>query len=136
MISAPRFVFGIGLVTLVAGCPVLDVAIEVEEVCVTYPDVAVDGQPGALQVTRSFAIDDLDGIRDLVEHHADVEFVRAEVRAKTGVSDFAFVDAARVIIATGDAESALPPLTVYDCDGNCLPEGNRLSIPASLQQSA
>jgi hypothetical protein len=128
--------YGVGLLLLVTGCPVLDVAVEVKDVCLTYPGITIEGVPDTRSVNRSFVFDDLDGVRALVKEHADVQFVRAEVRARAGISDFAFVDTALVTMASGDPASKLPVLTVFGCDGDCLLDGNRLTLPASVEKSA
>lgn len=136
MNKSPRFVLALGVLVFSGGCPLLDVAVDVEEVCLTYPDVAVEGHPGGLAVSRSFSFDDLDAVHEIIERDGDVRFVRGEVRAKTGVDNFAFVDSARIIVSSGDPASALPPLTVYNCDGDCLPDGNKLALDGSVQESA
>lgn len=136
MHNAPRSFLALGVVLFSGGCPLLDVAVDVEEACLTYPDVQVEGHPGGLAVSRSFAFDDLGAVHDLLDHNGDVRFVRGEVRAKDGIADFKFVDSARIVISSGDADSPLPPLTVYNCDGDCLPDGNKLALDGAAQDSA
>jgi hypothetical protein len=41
-----------------------------------------------------------------------------------------------VSVASGDPESTLPTMSIVDCDGDCLPDGTTLSLPAETQQSA
>lgn len=118
---------------LLAGCPLLEVEATIEEVCVTYRDVQIDGVTGD-RVQHSFTADELGELQSLVEQDAEMSFTRVAIRAHDGA--FAAVTAARVSVASGDPESTLPTLSIVECDGDCLPEGNTLAIPAGTQQSA
>jgi hypothetical protein len=120
---------------LVPACSVLSIEAEVPEVCMTYPNISIDGVGGATSINKSFTFDDLGGLQQLVSLDADLRFVRAEIRAK-GVADLAFVDHAILTIASGDPDSTLPTREVYDCDGDCLPDGPRLEVPAGAQANA
>ncbi len=124
---------------LSTGCPLLQVDTEVSEVCVTYHDVVIEGVPGQgdgpTELATSVTIDDLGQLTDLVDQDDDLAFVRAEIRATDG-TDLGFVDAANVSIASGDPDSVLPTLSVVACDGDCLPNGAVLEIPAAIQHSA
>jgi len=119
---------------LVTGCPLLDVETDVSEVCVTYAGVQIDGA-SETSVQASFTIDELGQLNTFIDQDADLEFVRAEIRATDG-TDLGFVDAAEVSVAGGDPESTLPTLPVISCDGDCLPDGASLQIPATVQHSA
>jgi hypothetical protein len=117
-----------------AGCPFLEVEAEVSEVCVTYANVQIDGATGEL-VQTSFTANDLGELSSLVEHDADLRFNRAEIRAIGGAS-LGFVTTARVAIASGNPDSSLPMMPIVECDGDCLPEGATLAIPAQVRESA
>jgi hypothetical protein len=120
---------------LLTGCPLLDVAVEISEVCLTYENVEVKGtSESALQST--FAFDDLERIHELLELDAELRFVRAEARVTSGLDSFAFVEAATLTIASGDPESTLPTLVVHECTGDCLASGTALELPATVQASA
>ena len=106
-------------VALLAGCPLLDVKVEVSEACVTETDIAVPGAPDAAAIDQDFTFSDLGPIHDLLALGGSLEFVRAEVHATSGVTSLDFVDAAHVTIASGDPDSTLPTLDAYDCDGDC-----------------
>lgn len=107
----------VGCLALLPGCPLLDVQAEVSETCVTYPGVRVEAQPdGSTSVDSTFTVDHLDGFRDLADQGFHLAFVRGEVRATSGIADFAFVDHAAVAVASGDPESTLPTLDVFSCD--------------------
>jgi hypothetical protein len=126
---------GLGLLPL-AGCPLLDLQVDVPEVCLSYPNLVVQSTPGATGINQSFSFNDLSAVHDLASHDASLHFVRARVRARSGIAGFAFVEAARLVVASGDPGTALPPLTMYDCDGDCVPDGDRLDIPAAVGADA
>lgn len=127
---------GLGLVALTTGCPLLEVQAEVQEVCLTYRGVELPGAPDLDSIDQSVTFDDLGGVRDLVDLDAELRFVRAELRAASGIDRIDFVQRARLSIASGDPSSPLPTLDVYHCDGDCLSEGNALAIPAEVQHDA
>jgi hypothetical protein len=105
-----------GLVTLVPACPLLDVQAEVQEVCLTYRGVTIPGVPVGGSISQSFNFDDLQGAKDLADADAKLMFTHAEVRATSGVPSFAFVQHAELSIASGDPNSTLPTLTIFNCD--------------------
>jgi len=132
-ISKSTLVLGIGLAML-PGCPLLQVEADVPEVCLHYPNLQVEAPPGLTSAKQSFAFDDLSAVHDLTELDANLEFVRAEIHTTGTALDF--IEAVHVVVSSGDPASTLPPLTMYDCDGNCVPEGNKLVVPASLARNA
>ena len=135
IVSRSALAFGIGFVML-PGCPLLSIEADVPEVCLTYPNLQVETTMGATSIKQSFVFDDLSAAHDLTELDADLQFVRAEVRATSGIENFSFVRAVRVVVSSGDPSSTLPPLTMYNCDGNCAPEDNKLVVPAALGRDA
>ena len=122
----------ITLPVLSAGCPLLEVDIEAGEVCVTYANVQIEGVTGD-RVQHSFTADDLGALQTFVEQDAELSFTRVAIRAHAG---FGRIDAASVAVASGDPESTLPTMSIVDCDGDCLPDGSTLDLPAATQQSA
>jgi len=129
------FVLG-GLVFLPA-CPLLEVQTDVPEVCLTYPGIQVAGATqDTPAIDESFSFDDLKAIHDLQNLDADLAFVSARARATSGISDFGFVQAAHIVVSSGDPMSMLPPLTLYDCNGDCIPDDATLEMPAAVQQNA
>jgi hypothetical protein len=128
------------MVFVLGGCPLLDVEVDVGEVCMTYKDFRVEGAaPGTATATdQMFTFDDLGPVHELVDKldDADIEFTRATLRATSGITGFDFVHAAHLSIASGDPSSALPLLTVLDCDGDCLGDTGTLAVPASVQHDA
>ena len=135
MITKSALLLGIGL-GMLPGCPLLDVQAEAPEVCLTYPNLDVPATTGLSSFQKSFVFDDLSSIEDLAKLDGNLRFVRADIRATSGIDSFAFVDAAHVVVSSGDPASALPPLTIYDCDGDCAPAGNQLELPATLADNA
>lgn len=136
MNSKSVLALGIGLVFL-PGCPLLDIEADVPEVCLRYPNLQVETTKGATSFKQSFAFDDLSSVHDLTDKlDANLEFVRAEVRATSGIDSFAFVRAVHIVVSSGDPNSTLPPLTMYDCNGDCVPEGATLDIPAAVGHDA
>lgn len=115
-----------------AGCPLLDVQAEVSEVCVTYANVEIEGVTGD-RVQHSFTADDLGALQTFVEQDAELAFTRVAIHAHDG---FARVDAAHVSVASGNPDSTLPTMSIVECDGDCLPDGSTLELPADAQQSA
>jgi hypothetical protein len=120
-----------------AGCPLFEAEVEVGEVCMTYEDVVVDPSlnPVPNGAGATFTFSDLAPIHDLLDLDADLEFVRAEIRPKSGVTSLDFIQSAHVTVASGDPESTLPTLSVLDCDGNCFSDGT-LTVPAGVQHDA
>jgi len=137
MINLPKtvLVLGIGLVML-PGCPLLNIEAEVQEVCLTYPNLEITNDQVRTSTKQSFVFDDLSAVHDIAKQHANVEFVRAEVRATSGVESFDFIRSVRLVVSSGDPDSALPPMTMYDCDGDCVPDGAALEIPAAVGNNA
>jgi len=133
MLSKSAIVFGIGLATL-PGCPLLDVEADVPEVCLTYPNLQIPATTGLSSLQQSFVFDDLSAVHDLVKQDAKLEFIRAQVRVTSGIPDLTFIDAVRIVVSSPG--TTLPPLTMYDCDGDCVPEGDKLEIPAALGNDA
>ena len=123
----------IGLVML-PGCPLLSIEADVPEVCLSYPNLQVMTDKGVSSIKQTFVFDDLSAVHDLTELDANLEFVRAEIHTTGTALDF--IEAVHVVVSSGDADSDLPPLTMYDCDGDCVPEGNKLEIPASVGRDA
>jgi hypothetical protein len=129
----------IGLAFLSGGCPLFSVETTIEEACVVRSGVAIDGvEAGTASVSRRYDIDiaELDGLADLVDLDAELEFVRFEARATSGITEFGFVDAAHVTIASGDPDSVLPTLVAYDCAGDCPTTGATLVVPSATQRGA
>lgn len=120
---------------MLPGCPLADVEADVPEVCLTYPNLQVD-TPAQSSVTQSFVFDDLAKVHDLIKQDASLEFVRAEVRVTSGLDNLEFIQAVKVIVSSGDAGATLPPLTMYDCDGDCAPDGKVLELGAGQAANA
>ena len=135
MLPKTFLVLGIGLVML-PGCPLLNIEADVQEVCLSYPNLEVTTPTAQSSIKQSFVFDDLSAIHDLAEQEAHLQFVRAEIRATSGIAGFDFVDAVHIVVSSGDPDSTLPPLTMYDCDGDCVPDGNVLELPAALGTNA
>lgn len=117
------------------GCPLLDAEVEVPEVCITYADVRVPGVTDDSQIQSSFLIEDLSAIEELADLDASLEFVRGEARITSGLDGFSFVEGARLTIASGDPESTLPTLSLYECTGDCLAAGTTLALPGGQQNA-
>lgn len=132
--NASALVLGAGLVTLTTGCPLLEISIEAEvkDVCMTYEDLEVPGSDGSGALSHRVVFDDLQDVDGLDELDGNVEFVSVVLRAKSGVSDFSFLDAAHVTVASADPASDLPEATIVDCSGDgCARDGAELTIFAS-----
>jgi len=129
----------VGLAFLSGGCPLFSVEAEIEEACVVRHGIAVEAVPaGTTSITKQYdiAVDELSGLQDLIDLDADLEFVRFDVIATSGITELGFVDAAHVTVASGDPDSALPTLVAYDCDGDCPVNGTTLTVPAAAERDA
>jgi hypothetical protein len=110
--------FMVASLLVLPACPLLDVQAQVEEVCLTYRGVTIPGVPvGQTSIDQSFTLDQLQGAKDLADADAQLTFTHAEVRAVSGVSGFSFVQKADLSIASGDPNSTLPTVSVFDCEG-------------------
>jgi hypothetical protein len=134
-ITKSALLFGIGL-GMLPGCPLLDIQADAPEVCLTYPNLQIPPGPGLTSLHKTFVFDDLSSVRDITKLDGNLTFVRADVRATSGIDSFGFVDAAHVMVSSGDPATTLPPLTIYDCDGDCAPAGNELELPAAVASNA
>ena len=130
-----RILFGLALVVLPTGCPLLQASVEVREVCMTHRDVQVEGIPASGALARTFVFDDLSAIHELLEYDADLAFTRATVTG-TSLTDLHFVTDASAAIASGDEGSTLPRQMIYACNGDCPTVGNEIRIPAAGQPDA
>jgi len=119
---------------MLPGCPLVDVEADVPEVCLTYPNLQVQ-TPAQSSVSESFVFDDLSAVHDVVKQDASLEFVRAEIRV-TGLDDLKFVDSVKVVVSSNDPGTQLQPLTMYDCDGDCAPDGKVLKLTAGDGRNA
>jgi hypothetical protein len=128
---------GAGLVLLVGGCPLFDVQVETQEVCLRYGGLEVPAGDGSGTAHLSFAFDDFKSLQGLDQIHGSVEFVRVALTAKTGISDFGFLTSASASVASGDPQSSLPEQTVVDCSGDgCERDGAVLSVAADSSVDA
>jgi len=121
-----RALHGIGFATLLTGCPLLEVDVEMQEVCITRRGVEIEGVTET-SFSRGFVFDDLSDIHELLEHDADLRFVRARIRAASGVSGLGFVDSAAV---------SFENTPVYSCDGDCPTLDNEIELAAGVQTNA
>lgn len=132
---------GLAVITLSTGCPLLKVEADFDAVHVTYKNLTVPGVPAEAggHITRSFVADDLaavEGFNDVIDIGGSLELVSAELRAASGVADFAFVQRVNVNVGSGDPASALPMAPFFTCEGNCAPIGDALTIPPTAQANA
>jgi hypothetical protein len=134
-VSKSALVLGIGL-SMLPGCPLVEIEADVPEVCLSYPNLQIETPMGLGSIKQSFVFDDLSAAHDLTDLDANLEFVRAEVRATSGIESFSFVRAVHVVVSSGDPDTALPPLTMYNCDGDCAPQDNKLVVPAAAGANA
>jgi hypothetical protein len=127
----PSYLFAVAGLTLLPACPLLDLQAEVAETCVTYPGIHVDAAPAAtVSLEQSFTLDHLDSLQGLADQGFSIGFVRAQVRATSGISDLGFVARANIAIASGDPSSTLPTLEVFDCEA-CGAGGPTLDLDAA-----
>jgi hypothetical protein len=121
------------LVLFAAGCQ-LD--LEVDEVRLTVRDIEVKPGGGLRAAKQSFAFDDLGAIQQLVDQGAEITFLGAELSATSGIDSMSFVEETHVALASADPMSELPPLSAYDCAGNCKHQGNKLEMTGGKQRAS
>jgi hypothetical protein len=127
----------LALLLLALSACVADAKADIQDVCVTYSDIAVPAaQWGDTAIDQTFHEDDLGEVEQLAQYVTNLQFIRAEATAVSGITDFDFVQAAHVDVASDNPRSKLPQLDVYDCDGNCVPRGDTLTVPSDVQSSA
>jgi len=132
MSRTAMLVFGLAMLP---GCPLLEIEADVPEVCLTYPNLAVQ-TPALPSISQSFVFDDLSAVHDIVKQEASLEFVRAELRVTSGLDNLAFVHAVDIVVSSGDPDTALQSMTMYHCDGDCAPEGNAITLSADSGHNA
>ena len=125
-----------GLLAFEAGCPLLDIQADVPEVCITRPGLEIDGEFASSSINDSFEFNDLSALNDIADLDAGIAFTRAEVRVASGVESLAFVSEFRATVASGDPESTLPTLVLFDCNGDCATVGSSLTVPAAFVEDA
>ena len=111
--------------------------VQVTNLCVPYDGVTIHGvSPGTTALDHHFTYTKLAAIQSLAMDLKNLQFVSLSATPVAGVTTLSFIQAAHVTVASGDPTSQLPTLDVYDCDGNCVPNGNTLDVPATLKTSA
>ena len=119
-------------------CPLLDIEAQVQETCVTYPDIAVAALPPATTtISKSFDVSDLQSFKELTDEGLELSFVRGETRATSGITDFTFVQSAQMSVASGDPDSTLATVTVFECSGgSCAETDNKLDVTSATNADA
>jgi hypothetical protein len=124
--------FGLALVVLSTGCPLVEVTAEIPEACLIQHDIQVEGVPTdmANHISSSFTFEDLGGFDQLKQFDPQMHFTRATITATSGVDDLAFISDAKVDVASASPDSTLPMKTFYQCSGgDCPVEGKAMDIP-------
>jgi hypothetical protein len=126
----------VAALSLLPGCPLLEIQGSVDEVCATYHDIQVQPVPASLpMLSQDFAIDNLGSIDKLASLDSTLQFTRAELHATAGIADFSFVHGASLTIASGDPSSTLPTIKVFDC-ADCGAAEATLDIATTAQIDA
>lgn len=126
--------FGLALVVLSTGCPLIEAEAEVPEACMTQRDIQVDGvsPENANHISSTFTFDDLSGFDALEKFDPSMHFTSATITATHGVADLAFISAAKVDVASASPDSTLPTKTFYQCaGGDCPTDGKAMDIPVA-----
>ena len=129
------------LLTVLSGaCTFVEVDADIQALCATRHDVAVEAVPARaaayideVEVESEVDLAELDLFDDA---NADLRFDTIRFRPTSGVEDMTFIESAHVTVSSGDPASTLPTLTVIDCDGDCPHEGVDLLIPADSDANA
>jgi hypothetical protein len=105
------------LLLLASGC--LSIKADIEESCITRQDVQIEGAATGT-FAQTFVIDDLSDVHRLMEHGTTtLEFVRADIVPKSGVTSLGFVDRANVMLES---------MPIFACDGDCPDETGALAL--------
>jgi hypothetical protein len=125
------------LICALSACTVASAQLDAENVCITYSDVKIAAvAPETTTLDHTWTYAKLAAIQALAAQVQDLTFVSIDAHATSGITSLEFIDAAHVTVASGDPTSTLPTLDVYDCIDDCVPDGDSLSVPSMLQQSA
>ena len=109
------------------GCPLLQVEVEVPNVCISRTDVAVPGTLGQLQTRVQVELSDIAALDEL-EPGDELQFISFSARPQGGGGELSGIESAKVPLAGG----GLPALVIFDCDGDCITADGSLSpTPAS-----
>jgi hypothetical protein len=120
-----KLVLALAGLSLLPACPLLELEIEVPEVCITYDEIDV---LAATEVHERIVVDDLSELHELTARAEHLRFRRAEAIAVSGVDGFDFVETARIAISPGAGDSAVQPRLLYACDGDCVSSADALAL--------
>jgi hypothetical protein len=131
-----RMIFLLAAISLLPGCPLLEVETSVDEACATVHGIQVAAvTDGSTSLESTFDMTDLSVLQSLAKLNAQLELTYAQLQVMTGIKDFSFVDQASVTIASGDPNSTLPTTTPYAC-ADCAGDGPTLDVTALAQLDA
>ncbi|HEY3808165.1 MAG TPA: hypothetical protein VGL61_36550 [Kofleriaceae bacterium] len=120
-----------------AACTVAKAQVDATDMCISYSDVAIKGvAAGTTTLDHVFNYNKLALIQAFAKSVSNLQFISITAHATSGITSFDFVEAAHVTVASGDPTSLLPTIDVYDCDGDCVPDGSSLTVPSTFQSSA
>jgi hypothetical protein len=114
---------------LVPACTLAQVDATVDQVCLSYPDLEVSDVLAGSAIAQHFVFDDLAPLHQLLDYHAELQFVHAEVHT-TSSDALAGIATASVDIASADPGSTLPVAKAYACDGDCVTPDASLELRA------
>ena len=122
----------LALLTVLPGCPLLDLNVAVDDLCVTQANITVPASPLDVEVSlaQDFKFDNLDALHQLAKIDGNVMFKSATI--KTSGNDLSSVASAHLTLASDDA--SLPTLDAFDCTGDCFTAGS-LDLTAIAQQN-
>lgn len=120
----------------ITGCSLLQVDVDIKEVCVHRRDIVIEARTGVPQVAFRVELDELGEVTNLLESSDELHFVRFQARPTSGVRSLAFVDTVQVYLAAMVVEPSLPPLLVFACDGDCSGTGGTLALRARSDDNA
>lgn len=113
------------MMLLLPGC--LSIQADIEESCITRRDVQIEGAVAG-SFAQTFVIDDLSDVHRLMEHGTTtLEFVRADIVPKSGVTSLGFVESAHVMLES---------MPIFACDGDCPAETGALALLSSTSADA
>jgi hypothetical protein len=125
-----------------AACTLVEVDAEIRAVCSTRHDLVVEAAPADLRVAGSFDLavevdlaPELDRL-DWLDLDHDLHLSHVRLRPTSGLDDLAFVESARVTVASADPAATLPAATMIHCAGDCPRDGADLLLPSDLEVDA
>lgn len=129
--SAVRLPLAGAVAGLLAGCPLVQVEAQIEEVCIARTGIVVEPAANRRVTVVRTSIADLAAVNDLLDPADLVTFRRFVARPTSGPTSLAFLESAQIVIAPADPTSPLPPTPAFSCSASCVAADGAFTAPAA-----